>query len=453
MSNIRPIASSLWNRQHIMVLAQIIAERLDAVHNLVPENRIYLIDQVNADALYPLAQQFDVLGYKGWFLAFTEEQRRALIRRAIELHRYKGTPWSVKEAIKQLGFEDVQLIERVGLAANYYDGSLVFNGSEDFGGGGSGEWATFSVIINLDGWTEPLTGSFLTALRELIFEYKGARNHLVEIIFQVNDEDVLTMDDVSDYGNFYLMTDELTGMHLYYDGVASHDGEYDYDETGDALRVDIVAPPAPPTITIEWDPTLGEEGQNVWMQVSGTNMSVDWGDGSPIETVPGTASGHVFEHTYAADSTIKTAVLTCDEVSIFRLGDADSSTMIATDVNFSALITSLQEIEIRGANIPLVDLSEQSELLAFNTSTNFNGENGVIEEFIMPTTSLIYTLDLSECALTAENVNDILIALDESGVTNGVAVLNQTPPAPPFGAAIDAIISLIDKGWTINWDV
>lgn len=80
-------------------------ERLDLSVLLV-----YLIDLVGADLLPLLAEQFHVMGDEGWLLANTDEQRRELIRRAIELHRYKGTVWAVKEVLHVLNV-DVELLE------------------------------------------------------------------------------------------------------------------------------------------------------------------------------------------------------------------------------------------------------------------------------------------------------------------------------------------------------
>ncbi|MDI1471939.1 putative phage tail fiber protein [Thermodesulfovibrio sp. N1] len=63
---------------------------------------IYIIDHVDSSALPHLAWQFHI---EGWELAETDKEKRTLIKRAIELHRYKGTPWAVKEAIKACGYE------------------------------------------------------------------------------------------------------------------------------------------------------------------------------------------------------------------------------------------------------------------------------------------------------------------------------------------------------------
>ena len=70
---------------------------------------VNLVDLVAADALPALAAQFHVLGAEGWNAATTDAARRELIKSAIELHRYKGTPWAVRRALELLGLRvDVQ---------------------------------------------------------------------------------------------------------------------------------------------------------------------------------------------------------------------------------------------------------------------------------------------------------------------------------------------------------
>ncbi|XLM22748.1 phage tail protein I, partial [Chromobacterium piscinae] len=49
-------------------------------------------------------------GDEGWLLAADDEQRRQLIKRAIEWHRYKGTRWALEEIFRVLGIS-VELLE------------------------------------------------------------------------------------------------------------------------------------------------------------------------------------------------------------------------------------------------------------------------------------------------------------------------------------------------------
>jgi phage tail P2-like protein len=63
---------------------------------------IYIIDDVDSSALPHLAHQFHI---EGWELAQTEQEKRNLIKKAIELHRYKGTKWAVINALSAAGYE------------------------------------------------------------------------------------------------------------------------------------------------------------------------------------------------------------------------------------------------------------------------------------------------------------------------------------------------------------
>lgn len=66
----------------------------------LPRLLIWRLHAVDDPALLTqLAWQFHVMGVEGWDYAAGTEQRRALVENAIELHRYKGTPWAVRMAL------------------------------------------------------------------------------------------------------------------------------------------------------------------------------------------------------------------------------------------------------------------------------------------------------------------------------------------------------------------
>ena len=73
-------------------------QQLDTAPTLVN-----LVDSVSSEALPALGEQFHVMGHEGWYLASTDEQRRALIKRAIELHRYRGTRYALDEVLAIFG--------------------------------------------------------------------------------------------------------------------------------------------------------------------------------------------------------------------------------------------------------------------------------------------------------------------------------------------------------------
>lgn len=115
---------------------------------------IYLVDLVDTSALPSLAEQFHVQGLEGWLFARDERQKRDLIKQAIELHRYRGTPWAVRQVLKILAL----------------DGDI----SEWFEYGGDPYF--FRMDVRLE--TRGLTEDEFNALIALIHEYKNVRSKL-----------------------------------------------------------------------------------------------------------------------------------------------------------------------------------------------------------------------------------------------------------------------------------
>ncbi|BAN99822.1 hypothetical protein E05_50560 [Plautia stali symbiont] len=72
---------------------------------------VYLLDMTEASALPWLAEQLALTGVNGWSLAESDDARRAMLKSAITLHRYKGTPWSIRAMIRALGFGEVTITE------------------------------------------------------------------------------------------------------------------------------------------------------------------------------------------------------------------------------------------------------------------------------------------------------------------------------------------------------
>lgn len=63
---------------------------------------VYIVDSVDASALAHLAEQFHIMGNEGWLYSKNEEEKRALIKNAIELHRYKGTKFALEKVLEIL---------------------------------------------------------------------------------------------------------------------------------------------------------------------------------------------------------------------------------------------------------------------------------------------------------------------------------------------------------------
>ena len=71
---------------------------IDAV-KLMPR----LTELVAPEHLELLAESRSILGEDGYWLAESDETRRKLIKGAYQLHRYKGTPWAIREIVRRLG--------------------------------------------------------------------------------------------------------------------------------------------------------------------------------------------------------------------------------------------------------------------------------------------------------------------------------------------------------------
>lgn len=175
---------------------------------------IYLIDTTDASLLPYFAEQFDVLGYKGFKLAQTEADQREIIKRAIELHRYKGTEWAVKEALKSIGFSDIELIKT-----------------------GYDHWAKFGIRITNQ--SVQLTDTSFFDIIQMVTEYKRAVCVLEEVLITIQIEDVLFVDDVPVVINAEISTvDKLTlSGSLKYDGSAPFDGNHNFTGDGDVFTM------------------------------------------------------------------------------------------------------------------------------------------------------------------------------------------------------------------------
>jgi phage tail P2-like protein len=135
---------------------------------------VYLVDTVAENALPYLALQFSLVG-DGWELAESDDARRALIRGAIELHRYKGTPWAIREVIRRLGLGEVEIIE--GLGGRIRDGSIRREGL--YVHGDPSAWAKYRIILS-----RPITNDQAAQLRSLLAAYAPARCHLASLEYQ-----------------------------------------------------------------------------------------------------------------------------------------------------------------------------------------------------------------------------------------------------------------------------
>lgn len=114
---------------------------------------VYLVDTVPASVLPHLAEQFHLLG-EGWQFTRNEDERRKLIKRAIELHRHKGTKWAVQQVLETLSLS--------GQITEWFE----------YGG------APFRFRIDVDLSDRGIDEATYGTLVQLVNEYKNVRSHL-----------------------------------------------------------------------------------------------------------------------------------------------------------------------------------------------------------------------------------------------------------------------------------
>lgn len=223
------LASGISNQPHLSAFDQVVSERLTALE--LEKLLIYVIDLVDEDALYPLAVQFDVMGVGGWELCTTVEEKRTLVKRAIELHRYKGTPYGIKRALESVGFPGSLIVEGFG---EIYDGDADFDGSIYYS---KNNWANFRVIVNL-GNDKGISAEQTFLLERVIKEYKNVRSHLVDIVWRADLEDAISpSDDMSINLVFHGIEEELA-EGISYVGSSDFNGAKTYIGTyNDPLEV------------------------------------------------------------------------------------------------------------------------------------------------------------------------------------------------------------------------
>ena len=178
---------------------------------------VYLVDTVDASALPYLGEQFHIMGAEGWSLTTTEEQKRALLARAIELHRHKGTPWAIKEALVAAGFNDLVIEER--LPETYYDGSISYAGAEihDYY-----SWAHFRVVADA-GDDQPVSAEQTARIIETINAWKPASRHLVSVQHRASDSERIDVDEDEQHAGDMALADQHLWGRRFHDGALCHD--------------------------------------------------------------------------------------------------------------------------------------------------------------------------------------------------------------------------------------
>lgn len=165
-----PLASD----ERFSILANIAAERFAQLDMTTP--LVYLVDVVDASALPSLAEQFHVQGLEGWLFASNEQEKRELIKQAIELHKYKGTVWAVRRVL--------EILSLPGAITEWFE----YGGKAYF----------FKVDIELV--NQGMDENLFNNLVELIHEYKNVRSKLEALIVWIINQSAIPIIGCALYG-------------------------------------------------------------------------------------------------------------------------------------------------------------------------------------------------------------------------------------------------------------
>lgn len=166
--------------------------------NALPQNVVVILtDIVTPTALMAFADHFSLIG-DGWEFAKGEAEQRELIKTAIEIHRHKGTPWAIRQALQVIGFGDAVLIEHSGYRS--HDGGFRHDGSDIYR---SANWWEYDLRIN-----RPLTREQATKIRLALVEIAPARAVLKRIFVRAVIRHDSTIRHSGDYGYGKIVFDE-----------------------------------------------------------------------------------------------------------------------------------------------------------------------------------------------------------------------------------------------------
>lgn len=208
------LADSIAHVPHLQAFDLIVKKRFSELE--LDKLLVYLIDTVNADAIPFFAEQFDVLGYKGFRLAQTELDQREIIKKSIELHRFKGTLWAVREALKSIGFGDAVIEEHV-----------------------EGHWAKFRITLDLG--KNPLSELAIADLLKMVDEYKNLRSHLADLSFTLSFDDSTLFSDSFIDGEGSGDIDTVSfGGEFKHNGMFYRNATKNYSKDTDVLSIQII---------------------------------------------------------------------------------------------------------------------------------------------------------------------------------------------------------------------
>lgn len=168
------LPESLQHDNTIQSAAKALDSEFSVIDSAIPTLSLWnRIESMTEPELSTLAGQFSLIDEPVWGQAEEDETKRTLLQGALELHRYKGTPWSIREVMRTLGYGEIELIEGIGNL--YYDGTGEYDGVYTYGQ--ENAWAIYDIVMG-----KRLSAAEERALRATLLLIAPARCHLDQFL-------------------------------------------------------------------------------------------------------------------------------------------------------------------------------------------------------------------------------------------------------------------------------
>ncbi|OBX06905.1 tail fiber protein [Gallibacterium salpingitidis] len=133
--------------------------------NLAEKRQIMttLVELLPDEVMPLLAEKWSMTGYDGMFSAETSQSKSALINNAVQLHRYKGTPYSIREVLRKLGYGEVEIDEGL-ILRDYSSNQSVAAIPQDE------KWAYYGIKLS-----RPITKDQAEEIKKVLRNYAPAR--------------------------------------------------------------------------------------------------------------------------------------------------------------------------------------------------------------------------------------------------------------------------------------
>lgn len=187
-----PISTYLQDVPHLLALVDAGKASVDSLP--VEQVIVFLPQEVNANALDILIKEWSVnlpgIGDS------TDQVKRDMLDSALELHRFKGSLWSIREVFRIAGMPVIDILESVELNTynQRYYGGFYYGGGSVYGPAAA-HWAQYAIRFHMAATTQPIPNSLSQSMVDVLKEFAPARCELMWLAGYVTTSDGASISD------------------------------------------------------------------------------------------------------------------------------------------------------------------------------------------------------------------------------------------------------------------